>query len=361
MVSEALIGVIAAVCSWGFFTTPMKLAPKTAPIVFQVYMSLGIVASSFAVLIMHPWALTLEWGAVAAAVWTTGSIFSVQAVADLGLSVGQGVWSGAVALTAFFWGYAGHAVFGGTAYAEAFPPCDMPHQTLAVCSLGVLCVGILIVSLVSDGGSEPEPAVASTEERRSLLSPGDAAFSRKAIYEIANAGGAGDASAPQKANKARGLACAALTGIFGGSVLVPLKMAPLVPFQHGTNASIFALSFGLCIMPVTLCFLALAYAGAMLGWCETPRFGAEHPLGRELLAGVAAGALWNGGNVASIYAIQAPLGMAVGYPLTQCALLVSGTLGIVAFGEIKGKRVLLWVLGAGILLAGASGLGIYGG
>lgn len=40
-------------------------------------------------------------------------------------------------------------------------------------------------------------------------------------------------------------------------------------------------------------------------------------------AGVVSGMLWNAGNIASIYAVQPPLGFAVGYPVTQvCGLLL---------------------------------------
>ena len=42
-----------------------------------------------------------------------------------------------------------------------------------------------------------------------------------------------------------------------------------------------------------------------------------------LLPGVLSGVLWNLGNVASIYAVQPPLGFAVGYPVTQCCVLVA--------------------------------------
>lgn len=39
-------------------------------------------------------------------------------------------------------------------------------------------------------------------------------------------------------------------------------------------------------------------------------------------SGVISGMLWNAGNIASIYAVQPPLGFAVGYPVTQvCTLL----------------------------------------
>ena len=49
-----------------------------------------------------------------------------------------------------------------------------------------------------------------------------------------------------------------------------------------------------------------------------------------MLPGMITGLLWNVGNFCSIYATYY-LGLTVGFPLTQLALVVSGLWGIIAF------------------------------
>jgi hypothetical protein len=116
--------------------------------------------------------------------------------------------------------------------------------------------------------------------------------------------------------------------------------------------------------------------------------------------------LWNAGNIASIYAVQPPLGFAVGYPVTQvctppddyssccsqqglhsrqysfdlcggdscsvvcvlamivcvqCCTLVAGLLGIIVYQEIQGaKLICAWFFSACVLLSGAAMLGYFG-
>lgn len=89
-----------------------------------------------------------------------------------------------------------------------------------------------------------------------------------------------------------------------------------------------------------------------------------------LRAGLA-GLMWNIGNWASLYALQY-LGYTVGFPLTQCALLLGttrnsllnlsgGFWGIVLFKEITGvRRILLYVVSCLVLISGAILLGLYG-
>lgn len=71
--------------------------------------------------------------------------------------------------------------------------------------------------------------------------------------------------------------CALLTGLFGGSTLVPIKFSPAVPFQDGQHSVIFALSFGLCIVPVTLCFVGAAFAVNAAQGRPMPEFQVRQP------------------------------------------------------------------------------------
>jgi len=78
------------------------------------------------------------------------------------------------------------------------------------------------------------------------------------------------------------------------------------------------------------------------------------------LPGLLGGFVWNIGNWASIFATLF-LGYTVGFPLSQCALLVGGFWGVVLFKEITGvKRISLFVASSLVLIGGAVLLGLYG-
>jgi glucose uptake protein len=128
-----------------------------------------------------------------------------------------------------------------------------------------------------------------------------------------------------------------LAGLVFGTYLVPLRLS-------GVSALDFAPPMALGIL-----------LGALpLGW---------HARHHRVTSGVRwllllAGLVWNVANVASFYAISG-LGLAVGFPLTQLALVVSLAWGILAFGEVPGRKARLRIaLGAALLLAGASSLGL---
>lgn len=79
-----------------------------------------------------------------------------------------------------------------------------------------------------------------------------------------------------------------------------------------------------------------------------------------LAPAMATGVMWSIGNLSSIFAAQY-LGLAVGFPLTQTCLLVAGLWGMFLLRELKGLiPIALWVLSAGVLLAGAALLSVYG-
>ena len=126
------------------------------------------------------------------------------------------------------------------------------------------------------------------------------------------------------------------------------------PFQSGTDSAVFAVSFGIFIVPVTLFFVILLALGAVLSGGSLPElhlstcFLPGTPQSRcsqslfmivydsvhnfcqpacflPLFSGVLSGMLWNAGNIASIYAVQPPLGFAVGYPVTQVRIAAPTT------------------------------------
>ena len=143
-----------------------------------------------------------------------------------------------------------------------------------------------------------------------------------------------------------GLLYAMCTGLFGGSILVPLELSSvsgldsLPSFGHGVFLSSFL---------ITILF---AFSS-----------GSSQPLpktARNIVPGIISGFIFNAGNAMSILAIPS-IGFAVAQPIMQCALFVSGLLGIFLFREIQDtKRIFVFFLCGIILIGGAVVLALFG-
>ena len=63
----------------------------------------------------------------------------------------------------------------------------------------------------------------------------------------------------------------------------------------------------------------------------------------------------------SVLVTLSPLGLTIGYPVMQLAMIVGGIAGIAVFKEVQGCQAILAFMGASCLTgAGAVVLGIYG-
>merc|ERR1712054_703734 len=78
-------------------------------------------------------------------------------------------------------------------------------------------------------------------------------------------------------------------------------------------------------------FFVLYFWRAVVSW-EWPALHLSVALGPGLLTGV----FWGMGNFAAMLG-SAYLGQSVGYPLTQCCILVNGLWGILYYKEISGS------------------------
>lgn len=182
-------------------------------------------------------------------VWTAGSTISVQVISDIGMSIGQGVWSGWVALTSFLWGAFGHRFF------PVFTAVTMRSRTGAFVGLVLLLTGIVLLAGVGGaadkvrrvywyplrlrpsqlvlcgltvylvGQSAKKEEQSNAHERQRLLRP-DGPDARGSTHAPIN-----DLRAAGKAHSAgvfvRGLLLAVLVGLCGGSTLVPIKFSPV--------------------------------------------------------------------------------------------------------------------------------------
>jgi glucose uptake protein GlcU len=319
------IAAAASMLAFGSFNIPLKLRStqdaKPDPMVFQVYINIAVFISSWLVLTYNPFIPTY-WGIVSGTLWVFSSILSVFAVNYSGLAVSQGIWAGCTIIVSFFWG---SVIF---------------HQELE--SLGLSLVGLVMLMVGIAGMSIAGSELLSKNNFKELSSVGleDNSIISSNLEEQPNT---------NNRKKLIGYICAATLSLTNGSMLAPIHYAP--PEAQGIN---FIVSFGIGVLSVTPLFSVIYYMILFQG--TVPQWKPKI----LLLPGLAAGLGWNIGNFASIYA-TAYLGYTVGFPLSQCALLISGFWGIALFKEITGwKRILLFVVSSIVLFGGAVVLALYG-
>jgi drug/metabolite transporter (DMT)-like permease len=146
------------------------------------------------------------------------------------------------------------------------------------------------------------------------------------------------------------LAALVFTGIWGGSIMVPMHFAPKVDKGLGylISFAIGAAIVNLSLWIIRYLYLCYLYSCAKEAYHALPSF----HLRKMWLYGGACGILWSIGNFFSILAVQ-HLGEGVGYSATQASMLVSGLWGIFYFKEIEGfKTISKWLLSASITVVG---------
>jgi glucose uptake protein GlcU len=136
-------------------------------------------------------------------------------------------------------------------------------------------------------------------------------------------------------------------------MLVPAKFAAKLDVCHGTfSGQGFIVSFGIGVAIVTSVIAVIFYIVTRQKPILKPSTMA--------LPAILTGVMWSIGNYGSIFAAQY-LGLAVGFSLTQTALLVGGVWGLTLLREIRGVLPIgMWFLSALILLAGSALLAVYG-
>lgn len=130
----------------------------------------------------------------------------------------------------------------------------------------------------------------------------------------------------RKTASRRGLLFAVIAGTLFGSYLVPLKNSPQ-PLQF-----LFPMSLGIML------------GGIIIFVLKRPKVNFA-----ILPSGVLSGIAWNIGNFASFFAVL-NLGMSIGFPLTQMALLVSVLWGLLYFREIAGRKNVIKIVVASLVL-----------
>ncbi|KAL1508338.1 hypothetical protein AB1Y20_004448 [Prymnesium parvum] len=331
------VGVGLAILAWGCYTVPMKAAAVARasldPVVYQLYMAVGICASSL-LLLLCP-AVTpawTSWALVAACFWVPASILTVPVVRYVGIAVGQGTWSGANALVSFAWGHL---------YFRA----GMQAPLLGTLGMALLLGGIVGISFAAAGcaGRASAPPSADTEGglREPMLPPDAPALPSPPLRS------APLASSPS--HRALGVVLALLAGTGAGTSHAAFCMAPQTPFRDGVHALSFVVDYGIAVLAISSVFLA---GRACLH--GLPHFHAATCFFPAALSGV----LWNAGFLGITLALIPEWGLSVGGPATQSCLFVSGLWGVFVFREVRYPKV--FFAAAFVLVLGVFMLSIFG-
>lgn len=148
-----------------------------------------------------------------------------------------------------------------------------------------------------------------------------------------------------------GLAVSAIGGLWGGSVMIPMKLC-----QANTSGLGYLISFssGATVVTVALWLLRFLYhlhchrGSIKNAYQELPSFHLEE----MWLPGGISGLLWSTGNLFSILSVH-HLGAGVGYCVVQSSMLVGGVWGIFFFGEVSGKATIAkWFCSALVTISG---------
>jgi glucose uptake protein GlcU len=127
----------------------------------------------------------------------------------------------------------------------------------------------------------------------------------------------------------KGYIITVIAGILWGSLFVPVRLI------SNLETSFFSMSLAIFVIGI----------GILIS--------TRHFLKRETLTGIVSGAIWNVGNIASFLTVAA-LGLTVGYPLTQLALLFNVSWGLLYFKEAsKRKSFTAIYVGAAIVIIGS--------
>uniref|UniRef100_A0A061RLF1 Uncharacterized protein n=1 Tax=Tetraselmis sp. GSL018 TaxID=582737 RepID=A0A061RLF1_9CHLO len=159
--------------------------------------------------------------------------------------------------------------------------------------------------------------------------------------------------APRKGNRRlTGLLCAVYVGFANGSFMVPFKKIPKT-----VKGIEYLPSFGIGAMAVTIPIVSAYFAFTkFVRKRPVPNFEWEVAHRPAFLTGI----LWSLGNYFSIYTTEF-LGMAVGWPLVQCQLLVSTLWGIIYFRELTDTySVTVFMISSCAVLTGVIMLGLFG-
>lgn len=148
----------------------------------------------------------------------------------------------------------------------------------------------------------------------------------------------------------RGMLAAVFCGVWGGSVMAPMKWC-----KSDTQGVSYLLSFSIGASIVTISIWIMRYMFYVWqhrSWSIAYQSLPQLHLRVMWCAGGSSGLLWSIGNFFSLISVM-NLGEGVGYPLSQTSILVSGLWGIFYFREVTGwERISRWLLSSLLTIFG---------
>jgi len=134
----------------------------------------------------------------------------------------------------------------------------------------------------------------------------------------------------KKDGNKKGYVLSISAGLLWGAIFVPLKLADTL------ESTYFSMAFTIFIGGIILMIASRKFRT------------------KDIIVGTVAGVTWNAANLISFVAI-ASLGLAIGYPLTQLAILIAVLWGLLYFKEVTQKKSSLAIYaGAAIVLIGSA-------
>ncbi len=337
-----LAAVTLAVLSFGSFAVPLRnkdfVEANVHPIVLQSYFTASIFLTSFISLGFVEWQFNW-WGWLGAGLWLTASLMSFVAIAHIGIAVPQAVWSGVTIIVSFMWG-------------SIFFKENVTSLPLAVVALFFLCLGVTGCSLCSMQIEVYLPSFLRCLYCLPIFQRiGDLNINQIiSSDEDDTVHSTSSSASPSRLTWFIGLTASVLVGIPNGSMMIPTRIDG-VP---GGLAYLMSFSTGVFV------FTAFILLSFVIFTFIVKREAVKFHLRAALIPGLLAGLLWSIGNFASIYAVKY-LGLTIGFPLTQMALVVSGLWGIFFYREVNRRSaIVMFFVSAAIILLGAALLSLYG-
>ncbi|KAL0234740.1 hypothetical protein PCE1_001776 [Barthelona sp. PCE] len=302
-VSETVgfIGVLMSIIFFGsfgiFLKAPICESLSPHPIEYQIYycVAVAIVGIPFAFIGGD---ITFSiYPLIGACLWVPSSLLALFAIRNAGLGPGQGVWSGVTIIVSVMWG-----VFY---YDE-----EIKSPSLFIIAL-IAMLAALVVAAFAGAPVEEDDDGTEMEIRSSF------------------------AENKKKPSFAKGMIASVGLGLLNGSLMAPLKASNMDAFVYTFEFSSYSLLVILVIYLIMHKRIAL-----------NTKFIFKY--------GVLSGLFWALGNFGSIIASISPLGMSVGFPLTQAALVIGGLWAIYYFKEITQKKKIAIFLLASLTVVGTA-------
>eukprot|EP00591_Stephanopyxis_turris_P005682 CAMPEP_0195509698 /NCGR_PEP_ID=MMETSP0794_2-20130614/2560_1 /TAXON_ID=515487 /ORGANISM="Stephanopyxis turris, Strain CCMP 815" /LENGTH=387 /DNA_ID=CAMNT_0040636979 /DNA_START=64 /DNA_END=1224 /DNA_ORIENTATION=+ len=375
-------GWIAALISclaFGTFGVPIKGKAANSvnidPLVMQSYKTFMGFLTSWVVLLMgRPFSFT-PWGIVSGMFWVPAGTATIYGIRNAGLAVTLGLGSSLIVLVSFVWGififdeavtsivgacfgivFMMIGLWGMSYYSSSEVTTTPTHAAVPIGSideheendgsmwqytaLHLHQQGVGRGNDIQEDSQNLESIMECEEcddgpsfnhgkriQIHGTTANGNTTTSTSTISSTASCFG------KRLTRRQMGLGCAVFSGVWGGSIMVPMHFS-----SSNTGGLGYVISFGIGASIITLLlwcirfcyYLTLTTGGGCSSrsgynnafsdaWSMLPSF----HLRIMWLPGFTAGAIWSIGNIASMVSVEY-LGEGVGYSVTQSSLLVSG-------------------------------------